>query len=191
MLLYFVKFKAVGTIWRAFSKNAQRRQGPELHPLLLLVRTPTTLKLEYRLRGAQPTLADVTDISDMILSETANGCTASYFVTIIWNSVGFVPPLIWGSALLYLRSPKSGCYSISADLSCSSYHKYFCIIFLGPLRLGFCMEVYWYIFNVCPYDCTTIAASWKVGPVDLMLAAPVGWLLTLQLTVLSRSIFVV
>ena len=34
--------------------------------------------------------------------------------------VGFVPPpLFWGSVLLYLRLPKSGCCSISDDLSCS------------------------------------------------------------------------
>ena len=34
--------------------------------------------------------------------------------------VGFVaPPLIWGSILLYMRSPMCGCCSISDDLSCS------------------------------------------------------------------------
>ena len=36
--------------------------------------------------------------------------------------VGFVPtptPLIWGSVMFYLRSPKGGCSSISDDLSCS------------------------------------------------------------------------
>ena len=35
--------------------------------------------------------------------------------------VGFVTPsLFWGCVLLYLRSPKGGCCSISDDLSCSS-----------------------------------------------------------------------
>ena len=54
------------------------------------------------------------------------GYTASYIVKIIWWSPWFCspPPLIWGSALLYLRSPKGGCYSISEDLSCSSNKKY-------------------------------------------------------------------
>ena len=28
------------------------------------------------------------------------------------------PPLFWGSVLLYLRSPKGGCCSVSDDLSC-------------------------------------------------------------------------
>ena len=32
----------------------------------------------------------------------------------------FVLPLFWGSVMLYLRSPKGGCCSISDDLSCSS-----------------------------------------------------------------------
>ena len=35
-------------------------------------------------------------------------------------SVGFMTPPIWGSVLLYLRSPKGGCCSISDDLSWSS-----------------------------------------------------------------------
>ena len=52
----------------------------------------------------------------------AVGCTASYFVKIIWYvPVGFdPPPLFWGWILLILRSPKGGCCSISDDLSCSS-----------------------------------------------------------------------
>ena len=48
-----------------------------------------------------------------LFSETPVGCTASYFVKIIW------PPLFWGCVLLHLRSPKGGCCSISDDLSCS------------------------------------------------------------------------
>ena len=32
--------------------------------------------------------------------------------------VGFVHPRFWGCVLLYLRSPKGGCCSISDDLSC-------------------------------------------------------------------------
>ena len=46
------------------------------------------------------------------------GCTVSYFVKIIWYSRWFCNPLpiIWGSALLHLRSPKGGCRSISDDV---------------------------------------------------------------------------
>ena len=53
--------KAIGTIWRALSKPPQRRQGPDPHPLWLLVRTPSAFRpeLAYRLRVAQPTLMDV------------------------------------------------------------------------------------------------------------------------------------
>ena len=43
-------------------------------------------------------------ISDEYFSETAVGCTASYFVKIIWSPV---------------KSPKDGCYSITDDFSCS------------------------------------------------------------------------
>ena len=39
--------------------------------------------------------------------------------------VGFVfPPTFWSSVLLYLRSPKGSCCSISDNLSCSSYSKW-------------------------------------------------------------------
>ena len=36
--------KAVGTIWRALSKPPQRRQGPDLRPLWLLVGTPSAIR---------------------------------------------------------------------------------------------------------------------------------------------------
>ena len=53
--------------------------------------------------------------------KTVVGCTASYFVKIIWCFCLFCnpPPLFWGWILLILRSPKGGCCSISDDLSCS------------------------------------------------------------------------
>ena len=38
--------KAVGTIWRALSKPPQRRQGPDLRPLWLLVGTPSAIRPE-------------------------------------------------------------------------------------------------------------------------------------------------
>ena len=53
--------KAVGTIWRALSKPPKRRQGPDPHPLWLLVGTPSAFgpALAYRLRAAQPSLLNV------------------------------------------------------------------------------------------------------------------------------------
>ena len=36
---------------------------------------------------------------------------------------------------------------------------------------------------VCPIDCTTVAGSGKVGPLNFRLTAPLGWLLSLHLTV--------
>ena len=53
--------KAVGTIWRDFSKPPQRQQGPDPRPLWLLVGTPSAFwpELAYRLRVAHPTLMDV------------------------------------------------------------------------------------------------------------------------------------
>ena len=50
--------KAVGTIWRALSKPPQRRQGPDLCPLWLLVGTPSAIRpeLAFSRGGAQPTL---------------------------------------------------------------------------------------------------------------------------------------
>ena len=45
--------KAVGTIWRALSKPPQRRQGPDLCPLWLLVGTPSTIRPELAFSRAE------------------------------------------------------------------------------------------------------------------------------------------
>ena len=45
--------------------------------------------------------------------------------------------------------------------------------------------------NVCPFDYTAVAVSGKVERSLTGLTTPVGWLLLLQLTVLSRSTIVV
>ena len=45
--------KAVGTIWRALSKPRQRRQGPDLRPLWLLVRTPSAIRPGLASRRAE------------------------------------------------------------------------------------------------------------------------------------------
>ena len=37
-------------------------------------------------------------------------------------------PLFWGCVLLYLRSPKGGCCSISDDFSCFSIYMYWCYV---------------------------------------------------------------
>ena len=61
---------------------------------------------------------DIISIPDEeLFSETYVGCTASYFVLIIWCSRWFCIPLFWVSVLLYLRSPKGRCCSILDDLS--------------------------------------------------------------------------
>ena len=54
--------KAVGTIWRALSKPLQRRQGPDLRPLWLLVGTPSAIRPELAFSRAEHSLpySDVT-----------------------------------------------------------------------------------------------------------------------------------
>ena len=54
--------KAVGTIWRALSKPPQRRQGPDLGPLWLLVGTPSAIRPELAFSRAEHSLpySDVT-----------------------------------------------------------------------------------------------------------------------------------
>ena len=54
--------KAVGAIWRALSKPPQRRQGPDLRPLWLLVGTPSAIRPELAFSRAEHSLpySDVT-----------------------------------------------------------------------------------------------------------------------------------
>ena len=70
-----------------------------------------------------PLVVKIISIPDEeLFSEAYVGCTASYFVKIIYSHCVCNPhPFIfWGSVLLYLRSPKGGCCSIIClDLSCS------------------------------------------------------------------------
>ena len=49
--------KAVGTIWRALSKPPQRRQGPDLRPLWLLVGTPSAIRPELAFSRAEHSLS--------------------------------------------------------------------------------------------------------------------------------------
>ena len=52
----------VGTIWRALSKPPQKRQGPDLRPLWLLVGTPSAIRPELAFSRAKHSLpfSDVT-----------------------------------------------------------------------------------------------------------------------------------
>ena len=54
--------RAVGTIWRALSKPPQRRQGPDLRPLWLLVGAPSAIGSELAFSRAEHSLSysDVT-----------------------------------------------------------------------------------------------------------------------------------
>ena len=60
--LHSLTNKAVGTIWRALSKPPQRRQGPDLRPLWLLVGTPSAIRPELAFSRAEHSLpySDVT-----------------------------------------------------------------------------------------------------------------------------------
>ena len=49
--------KAVGTIWQALSKPPQRRQGPDLRPLWLLVGTPSAIRPELSSRRAEHSMS--------------------------------------------------------------------------------------------------------------------------------------
>ena len=60
--LPLVNVPLVGTIWRALSKPPQRRQGPDLRPLWLLVGTPSAIRPELAFSRAEHSLpySDVT-----------------------------------------------------------------------------------------------------------------------------------
>ena len=57
-----LSYKAVGTLWRALSNPPQRRQGPDLRPLWLLVGTPSAIRPELASRRTEHSLpySDVT-----------------------------------------------------------------------------------------------------------------------------------
>ena len=58
---------------------------------------------------------------------------------------------------------------------------------VGPLDCLY-KEVYFRNFEYCPFNCTVVAERGKVGPLNIRLPTPVGLMLSLQLTVLSRSV---
>ena len=70
--------KAVGTIWRALSKPPQRRQGPDLCPLWLLVGTPSAIKPELASRRAEHSLP-YSDLLNKIF------ITYAVCVSILWH----------------------------------------------------------------------------------------------------------
>ena len=61
--------KAVGTIWRASSKPPQRRQGPDLRPLWLLVGTPSAIRPELAFSRAEHSLP-YSDVNNYALRVT-------------------------------------------------------------------------------------------------------------------------
>ena len=89
------------------------------------------LRLVWRLSARKPVLLhqldgccyffiSIPDEEIIFRNGSPVGCTASYFVKIIWCPHWFCnpPPIL--SVLLDLGSPKGGCSSISDDLFCSS-----------------------------------------------------------------------
>ena len=63
--------------------------------------------------------------------------------------IGFVntPPLFWGCVLLYLRSPKGGCCSISDDLPC--FFLFFFLFGRKALKLSELYSLLFFIIEFC------------------------------------------
>ena len=110
--------KAVGTIWRTLSKPPQRRQGPDLCSLRLLVGTPSAIRHELASRWAEHSLP----YSDVSI----------YIYHLCFTCINFYDLSAW-----------DGCWFI---------------VFLRRFIYKF--------LNVCPFDYTAVAGSWKVGPVN-------------------------
>ena len=86
--------KAVGTIWRALSKP-QRRQGPDLRPLWLLVWTPSAITPELAFCRADhiPPYSDVTIYIFLLY----------YIHHICFTCIDFYDLSAWGWLLVYIR----------------------------------------------------------------------------------------
>ena len=81
--------KAVGTIWRALSKPPQRRQGPDLRPLWLLVGTPSAIRSELAFSRAEHCLSPYSDVTVYIfailyLSSMLNGYRFKWPLRLGW-----------------------------------------------------------------------------------------------------------
>ena len=70
--------KAVETIWRALSKPPQRRQGPDLCPLWLLIGTPSAIRPELASRRAEHSLP-YSDVAKYIL------CPMLFVYSFLWH----------------------------------------------------------------------------------------------------------
>ena len=70
-------------------------------------------------------------------------------------------------------------------------HFYDLSAFVGCWSSVSIRRIIYKFLNVRPFDCTAVAVSGKVERSLTGLTTPVGWLLLLQLTVLSRSAIVV
>ena len=137
--------KAVGTIWRDLSKPPQRRQGPDLRPLWLVVGTHLVLGPGLASRRAE-------------------------------------------------HSHYGGCLYILL-IYCFYHHTCLCNdiygLLVGCWSSTFIRRIIYKFSNVCPFDCTALAVSVKVGIPKTGLTTPDKWLSLLQLTALSLSEIVV
>ena len=87
--------KAVETIWRVLSKPHQRRQGPDLHPLWLLLGTPSAIRPELAFSRAEHSLP----YSDVIIYIFA----ISYLSSMLYV-YRFLLPLRFGVAVGFLST---------------------------------------------------------------------------------------
>ena len=74
--------------------------------------------------------------------------------------------------------------SLDIFLYNDSNHQNFCDKFLRPLRNRWLFVLGLYV-EVCPFNWTTVVGSGNIWPLNLRLTTPIGWLLSLELTVLS------
>ena len=102
---------------------------------------------------------------------------------------------------LWMGFPSKRCGWISivdltVDITIHIY-LYMCTAFLLPLRVSLLLvlslykEDYLQFIDLRPSDYTAFVVSGKVGNPFFCFTTPIGWFLLLQLTVLSRSAFVV
>ena len=126
--------------------------------------SPWTLA-RLQIGGAQPGLVDVTWCFDIILI-TNNICVGTNALTGYEGPSCSVPDLC---NRFYDLSAWDGCWSL----------------------VSLWKVIYNFVLNVCPFDCKTVAGSGKAVYWNFRLTKPVGWLLSLQLAALSRSVIVV
>ena len=86
--------KAVGTIWRALSKPPQRRQGPDLCPLWLLVGTPSANIPELAFSRAEHS-RPYSDVAKYIFDIYRIWNEFSFHTVFMKRVVRFISPSLW------------------------------------------------------------------------------------------------